>query len=32
MGVELTDFFKADTILEVVNSLDKSLMEKMTLK
>lgn len=31
LGVELTDLFKADEVLKDVNSLDKSLMEKMAL-
>jgi transcriptional regulator with XRE-family HTH domain len=31
LGVELADLFKADTVLKDVNSLDKSLMEKMAL-
>lgn len=31
LGVELTDLFKADEVLKDVNSLDKSLMEKMSL-
>lgn len=31
LGVELTDLFKADTILKDINSFDKSLMEKMAL-
>lgn len=31
LGVHLTDLFKADTVLKDINSLDKSLMEKMAL-
>jgi transcriptional regulator with XRE-family HTH domain len=31
LGVELTDLFKADTVLKDINSLDKSLMEKLAL-
>lgn len=31
LGIELTDLFRSDEVLKDINSLDKSLMEKITL-